>query len=324
MTDTTTEQLDALERGDVPSGDDANGAASGQPPDGALFDTEPMRVPEFMRVCDALLTDGSVCGFTVSSDDSEYADSDNPANSARAAWARHRRFEHPKDGAPVQPEGAKRKRVRKPRGEKAPSQAASANTSAAGSASRTEQYAGGIAGLAMFAWLTPGVPVDDFDLSVLTKGAPNLAAALDGLGERHAIVRQACDLILVGGGGPYTATLMAVLAIAGPIAAHHGFLPADVGARFGTLIGVLEVPSPEPRPVPPARAPTTPGAGPAAPADDESAESAGYVVDPGEAIPAYLTDPPTPGAEFTPMTGDGPVDVNGGVSSADAHAFASA
>lgn len=321
MTDATTAELDALAAGDVAStGDDVSGATSGQPPDGALFDTEPMRVPEFIRVCDALLTDGSVCGFTVSSDDAEYAENDNPAGSARAAWARHRRFEHPKDGGPAEP--AKKTRKRAPR-EKAPTQAASAQASSSSSASRAEQYAGGIAGLALFAWLTPGVPIDDFDLSVLNAGAPTLANALDGLGDRHAIVRQACDLVLVGGGGPYTATLMAVLAIAGPIAAHHGFLPADVGARFGTLIGVLEVPSPEPRPVPPARAPTTPGEGPAAPADDTDT-GAGYVVDPGEAIAAYLTDPPTPGAAFTPMTGDGPVDVNGGVSSADAAAFAPA
>lgn len=254
----------------------------------------PITAPAYLKVCDKLTPAGEVCGETISSAD--FADADNPEGSARAAWARHVRFEHPKDGAPAKPPRAK-----KAKGDKAPSSSSPVGTPSA-DGKRAEQYAQGIASLAMMAWLTPGVPLDDFDLGTITTGAPMLCNALDELGERHKVVRQTLDLILVGGGGPYTQCLFAVLAIAGPIAAHHGFVPLDVGARWGTLIGVAEVPPPQPRPAPSPSAPTTPESEPAAP--DAATE---WVPDPPGSAPAWSTDEPTPTAEFEPLRGNGEV-----------------
>lgn len=114
---------------------------------------------------------------------------------------------------------------------------------------RPAAYTAGIAtiGLGMFL-AVPGF--DEFDHSVVNAGAPTMAAALDALGERHPSVRDACDLILgAGSGGPYVQLLLASLAIGVPIAAHHGWLPAAAGERFGSLAGVA-MPPPVDRPTP--------------------------------------------------------------------------
>lgn len=289
--------------------------AAGLEDDARLLDPgEP--APAFVKVCDKLNAAGEVCGETISSAD--YADAENPLGSARAAWARHVRFEHPKDGSA--PASDKPASARKPRGDKAPSTAAGNVGTPSPDGKRAEAYAQGLASFAMMAWLTPGVPVDDFDLAVMTNGAPMLCNALDDIGERHAIVRQTLDLILVGGGGPYTQLLFAALAIAGPIAAHHGFVPVDVGARWGTLIGVAEVPPPQPRSAPSASAPTTPESEPTAPADagepvdDHRTEQERVLAD-------WSPDPATPTAVFEPLTGDGgPVVVASPDDAALAHA----
>lgn len=89
-----------------------------------------------------------------------------------------------------------------------------------------------------------GVPAfDEFDLNVVTQGAPSLAAALAAVGEKHTSVQQACDLVLGGGtGGAYVQLVLASMAMFAPIAAHHGWLPPSVGERFGAVIGVAAAP----------------------------------------------------------------------------------
>lgn len=279
----------------------------------------PITAPAFVRVCDRIKPDGEVCGETISSAD--YAESEDSEKSARAAWARHVRMEHPKDGGPSRPSRKKDKRPARERVADEPIAPELPKVPHGGA----EAYASGIAMLAMVAWLTPGTPVDDFDHACIVAGAPNLGGQLDALADRHKVVRQALDLILVGGGGPYMGTMFAVLAIAGPIAEHHGLVPAGVGSRWGTLIGVAEVPPPAPR-SPSSTGDAVPHTAPSdvPPHVDGATATEPAVTDhpnaPGAdgVVAVFPSEPATPSAAFVPMGDDGAIAVNGGVPSHDA------
>lgn len=289
-----------------------------------MFDI-PKTAPAYLKVCDRLTPEGEVCGATISSDD--YLEADDPAKSAAAAWARHVRIDHPKDTTAREKAAAKKAAKR----EKAPSTEAppAPPRAAVPSTERATMYGNAIAQYAFMAYLVPSTPVDQFDLSVFTAGAPMLGGGLAGIAERHKVARQLLDSILGEGGGPYGATLMAALAIAAPIMAHHGHLSPEVGARWGQVIGIVEVPPPPTRPAPSSGAPTTAEAGPAAPEERTELDDDAFgeaPVDPRNASPdVWPSDlPETPSGEFTPLGADEPTFARDAVrdDATAAHAFA--
>lgn len=85
-------------------------------------------------------------------------------------------------------------------------------------------------------------PFDQRDLDVCNAGMPNVGRALAQLAETNPSVARTCDLILAGGGGGWVALLMAVVPIAGGIAANHGVLPASSGDRFAEMIDLAPAP----------------------------------------------------------------------------------
>lgn len=317
MTATDVDELEELEQARRERDDDA----------GEKLLEVPITAPAYLKVCDRLTPEGEVCGRTISSAD--YADADNPVASASAAWARHVRIDHPKDETTRQKAANKSKAKRdkappraqrddEPAGEQAPPTPPPLSRT-----SRGDAYAHAIASYAFMAWLVPGTPIDDFDLAVINAGAPMLGQGLGGIADRQRIVRQVLDVILGEGGGPYGLTLTAALAIAAPIMAHHGHLSPEVGRRFGTVIGILEVPPPPTRPAPSEGAPTAPDAGPVAPVDEERLGDDAFgeaPVDPRNAEPdAWPSDlPATPSAAFTPLGADEPTFARDGVRD-DAH-----
>lgn len=273
---------------------------------------EPTRQP-WMRVCDKLNDRGEVCGATFS--EADFPDARNPQAKAASTYAAHVRFEH----TPNTPRGRQRKRrgesdedfaarmdarADAPSGDAAPRARRAAAPPAP--TARADQYAQGLASLALMAYMAAPA-FDDFDLDVCTRGAPVVAPPLAAIAEQHAAVAAALDLVLGGGAGsPYVALFMAALSVAAPIAAHHGVLPPEVGARFGVVIGVAEVP------VRGAHAHTEespPAAG------DESAPDAGAMFRPPESaddVMAYLSSaPPTVLADLSGrmMGADGSIPV---------------
>jgi len=106
-------------------------------------------------------------------------------------------------------------------------------------------------------------PFDKTDLDICNAGMPNVGRALAQLAETNPSVARTCDLILAGGGGGWVALVMAIVPIAGGIAAHHNAIPESAGARFGEMIGMVpavSVPtsaseSPPPAPPEPSEAP---------------------------------------------------------------------
>lgn len=315
MTTTATDELDELEqarRDERTTLEREQGLDAG----GRLLDPGPA-APAYVKVCDRFTAEGEVCGATISSAD--YLDEPDPEKSARAAWARHVRFEHPKDETTREARKNKTKRDAKPSTEQ-PS-APTPPPSSTPSSSRAETYSNAIAQYVFMAYLIPGTPVDDFDLSVVTKGSPMLGAGLAGIAERQKVIRQLLDVMLGEGGGPYGQTLMAALAIAAPIMAHHGHLSPEVGARWGQIIGILEVPPPPTRPAPSVGAPTTPEEGPVAPEEVAHLDDDAFGEPPAYTFPTDLPDTPT--GEFTPLGSDEPTFAPDGARVDDAaHAFA--
>lgn len=140
-----------------------------------------------------------------------------------------------KDGAPKPRKAAAQK---KPTRRKSPA-AKAADTATGSTTNRSMEYAASIAFFAMAAYVAIP-PFDEYDLNVVNQGAPNLASALDDVGEQNQTVRAACDMILGGGaGGAYLKLVMAMGSIVMPIAAHHGAIPGAAGARLGEFVGVV-------------------------------------------------------------------------------------
>jgi hypothetical protein len=81
-------------------------------------------------------------------------------------------------------------------------------------------------------------PFDQRDLDICNAGLPNVGRSLAQLADTNPSVAKTCDLILAGGGGGWLALLMAVVPIAGAIAANHGALPSSSGDRFGEMLGM--------------------------------------------------------------------------------------
>lgn len=169
-------------------------------------------------VCD-WIDDGKVCG----------ADFDSKSKLNAHTMGKHKRTESMGKGGGRKPSGKADAKPSRPTSRPAPFD-------------RPTVYTQGIATLALGAHLT--LPkFDAIDLDIVNKGAGSLASALDATGQRHAVVREACDLILgAGPGGPYLQLLLAALAIAAPILAHHGMLPPSTGERFGAVIGAVNIP----------------------------------------------------------------------------------
>jgi hypothetical protein len=188
-------------------------------------------------VCDHVGDDG-VCGATF--------DTENKLKMHKVG--KHRDRSGDKKPAPRGSSRARTTRDRKPSTKRAAAAASAPHTD------RASVYSASLATFGLGAYLA--IPsFDKFDLDCITAGAPNLAAALDAVGEQNKSVRAACDLALGGGtGGAYVQLILAALAMGVPIAAHHGWLPDSAGNRFGEMISVA-VPSPEPGPQSPATAP---------------------------------------------------------------------
>jgi len=199
---------------------------SGDPED--VEDVEPGEAIVDHHVCEEPDGDG-ICGASFPT-----------ANALRM----HKLGKHRDRSADAQPSKAKaatkKSTRRKPAAKKAADTAAQTTT-------RSEQYAASLAFFAMAAYVAIP-PFDDYDLSVVNAGAPNLAAALDEVGDSNQSVRQACDLILGGGaGGAWLKLIMALGSIAMPIAGHHGVIPVGTTAPFNSMVGV----PPEPAAAPP-------------------------------------------------------------------------
>lgn len=64
---------------------------------------------------------------------------------------------------------------------------------------------------------------DEFDAAVVYQGAPALSVALVKVAPRHPWLRSFLDLLSMG--GDYNELTRAVLAIAVPVAIHHGMIP---------------------------------------------------------------------------------------------------
>lgn len=192
-------------------------------------------LPAPLHVCDWVEENGEVCA----------ADFDTASKLNAHKMGKHKRTESMGRGGgrtKNPPKDAPPKRKSAPR----VSRASATNKAPF---DRPAAYTSGLSTLALGAFLT--VPkFDAFDLQAVNAGAPGLANALDAMGEQHKAVREACDLILAGGtGGPYLQLLLAALAIAAPILAHHNLLPQTAGERFGALVGT-QMPAPEPAPAP--------------------------------------------------------------------------
>lgn len=124
--------------------------------------------------------------------------------------------------------------------------------------------------LALGRWFT------EADKDVVVAGSPQLAAALEAVGDDNESFRTVCDIVLAGGGGnAYVQLAMAVAMIGVPILSNHGVLPSGTGQRFGNMLGVtVESPSASPppeSPSPPDLAGTPPHL-PADPADWDMAD----------------------------------------------------
>jgi hypothetical protein len=113
---------------------------------------------------------------------------------------------------------------------------------------RSTTYAGSLAMGASAAFIFIP-PFDQYDLSICNAGIPNVASALDAVGQQNQTFQRTCDLILGGGGGAaYLQLVMALAGIVVPIAAHHGAFPAQAGVKFGEFVGVSSEPSAAPEP----------------------------------------------------------------------------
>src|SRR5262245_24636415 len=173
-------------------------------------------------VCD-VVTDTGVCGETF----------DTSMKLGSHRWHRHRiRGEAP---TARQKRGEKAKKPSRSR--RAP--AAKATTVAVGPPTdRAAVYTASLSMGAIAAYLALP-PFDQRDLDICNAGLPNVGRALAQLADTNPSVARTCDLILAGGGGGWIALLMAVVPIAGGIAANHGVIPASSGDRFGEMIGMV-------------------------------------------------------------------------------------
>jgi|SRR5215831_442256 len=184
-------------------------------------------------VCDVVGDDG-VCGYT----------SDTPRGLGAHKFQKHGirgtsdRSKDAKEARGQKPRSTQPKQRRKPV-EKATKAAMPPPTD------RAAIYTASLSMAAMAAYLALP-PFDATDLDICNSGMPNVGRALAQLAETNPSVARTCDLILAGGGGGWVALLMAIVPIAGGIAAHHGALPASSGARFGEMIGMAPVPSAAP------------------------------------------------------------------------------
>lgn len=157
------------------------------------------------------------------------------------------------DGKVVNRSGRK-STTRKPGKDEAPSRAKATRTeqkatkqatAKAGSghitdSNRSAVYAQSLATIGLVGHVAAGRWFDDYDHAIWQNGVPALANGLDAVGEQNASIRQACDLILAGGGGgAYVQLIMAAMIIAVPIAAHHNVLPKAAGDRFAAMAGVM-------------------------------------------------------------------------------------
>jgi len=183
-------------------------------------------------VCD-VVTDDGVCGETFS--EARFLGTHKASKHGIRGRSRSASYRHgDKDKPPKKPG-----RQRKPPVEKATKAAMPPPTD------RAAIYTASLSMAAMAAYLALP-PFDATDLDICNSGMPNVGRALAQLAETNPSVARTCDLILAGGGGGWVALLMAIVPIAGGIAAHHGALPASSGARFGEMIGMAPVPSAAP------------------------------------------------------------------------------
>lgn len=220
--------------------------------------------PPKVYVCDKLTDDQTVCGeaFSTPSELGRHSAKEHPGQGGKKAQAeRERRARRAAERAGETAAAAGSSPDRPPTQPKA--KAPSAPTKAP--ASRAESYAQGIGALALFGYV--GHVIDEWESGCIAKGAPAIAAPLAQVAEAHPALRQVCDLILGGGGGgPWAQLAFAVLGVGAPIAAHRGWVPEEVGRRFGQMIGVMDIPvlaPPEPEapaPEPEAEQPDTPEA----------------------------------------------------------------
>lgn len=83
--------------------------------------------------------------------------------------------------------------------------------------------------------------VEPFDGMAILNGAENLATALDNLAAENPSVQRTLEQLLqVSAWGQ---VMTAVAAIAVPIAAHHGILPAQLAGAFAGPIGPQPAPT---------------------------------------------------------------------------------
>lgn len=152
------------------------------------------------------------------------------------------------DGKPIaqRGEGEKAKAAAAAKGDDKPSRPAAPKPKAVTSPSpalrtdRAKAYGQSIATYALMLHLVGGRVFDNYDLDVVTKGSPRLGSGLAAVGEKHEAVRNVCDMIFLGGdGGAYVELILALAMVAVPIAAHHGWLPAPTGERFGAMLGAM-------------------------------------------------------------------------------------
>jgi hypothetical protein len=199
--------------------------------------------PADMMVC-SVVTDGVVCGETFRSTDKVSAKvllNNHSMNKHRQTWdgkPTGKPGQKPKDGddqpTTTPPKGAKNAE------KKAATKAIAHPGPVVTDSNRAAVYQQSLATVGLLAHLAAGRWFDDYDLNVWTNGSGGLAASLDAVGEQNPGVRRTCDLLLAGGtGGAYVQLILALAMIGVPIAAHHGFLPAATGERFGAMVGVM-------------------------------------------------------------------------------------
>lgn len=125
---------------------------------------------------------------------------------------------------------------------KKPAEQKAATTAAGPSSDRAGTYTASLS-MAALACYFALPPFTQADLDVCNAGAPNIGRALGNLADHNQSVARTCDLILGGGaGGDWIAVVMAVVPVAGALAANHGLVPPTSGERFGAMIGVAPSP----------------------------------------------------------------------------------